>query len=91
MSLNDRMKISYPHLSPDSSDGKSLPEIDAVTQLDPFGEESSEVLRDEFLAPEMLEMERYFSPLKSQLFTDRLVAYEVAVWFCGNPQQALTD
>ena len=65
MSLNDRMKISYPHLSPDSSDRKSSLEIDAVSQLNPFGEQPAEVLRDESLVPEMLEMGRQFFPLKS--------------------------
>ena len=91
MVLNDRMEIFKPHLSPYGCDGKSSLEINVVSQLSPFGEQFPELLRDEFLAPEKAEMGRQFSPLKSQLFSQRLIAYEVAMWFPGDPKQALTD
>ena len=91
MAVNDRTEIFETHLSPYGSDGKFSLEINAVSQLSPFGEQSPEVLSNEFLAPEKAEMGRQFSPLMSQLFPERLFAYEVAVWFPGDPKQALTD
>ena len=91
MAVNDRTEILKPYLSPDGSDRKSFLEINVVSQLSPFGEQFSELLRDEFLSPEMVEMGRQFLPLKSQLFAERLIAYEVTVWLPGNPKQALTD
>ena len=65
MAVNDRTEILKPYLSPDGSDRKSFLEINVVSQLSPFGEQSSELPRDEFLTPEVLEMPEQFSPLKS--------------------------
>ena len=91
MCLNDWIEILEPHLSPYGSDGKSTLEINAVSQLSPFGEQFPELLRDQFLAPEKPEMGRQFSSLKSQLFAECLIAYEVAVWLPGDPNQTTTD
>ena len=91
MVVNERREISKPYLFPYGCNSESSLEINAVSQLSSFGEQSPKLLRDEFLVPEKAEMGRQFCPLKSQLFSERLIAYEVAVWFPGDPKQALTD
>ena len=65
MAVNDRTEILKPYLSPDGSDRKSSLEINPISQLSPFGVQFPELLRDEFLAPEMVDMGRQFFPLKS--------------------------
>ena len=74
MVVNKRREIFKPHLSPYGCDGKSSLEINAVSQLSPFGEQSPELLRDEFLSLEVAEMGWQFFPLKSQFFSEGLTA-----------------